>query len=258
MPVRWSARPGHDAAQFGSLFWDEASVLPEAWPEGAVILHLAGVVAGDPSRLEANLALAKALVRAARDRNAARVIFASTVAVYRPGPDPIAETDPPDPQTAYGKSKAAAEAALKVGLSGSDIGLTCLRIANLAGADALLGSARAEGGEVTLDRAPGLPAGPERSYIGPQTLAGALARLVDLAVQTPSALPDVLNLAQPGAVAMGDLLTAAGRAWRFGPDPAPAPRVVVDTGRLQALASLPPASPDGLVAELAALQGSWP
>ncbi len=116
----------------------------------------------------------------------------------------------------------------------------------------------AAGGEVTLDPVAGQPAGPERSYIGPQSLAIALARLADLAAERPSALPGVLNLAQPGAIAMGDLVTAAGLPWRLGPNPAPAPRVVVDTARLQALAPLPPATAEGLVAELASLQGSWP
>lgn len=266
LPVVWCARPHrtsgdaatHGTAEPATLIWNHASALPDGWPEGAVILHLAGVVAGDAGALEANVELAHALARAARARGAAHVLFASSVAVYRPGPDAIAETEPPDPPSAYGRSKAAAEAALKAGLAGSGTGLTCLRIANLAGADALLGGARKRGGEVTLDHAPGRPAGLERSYIGPQSLAGVLARLVDLAAEDPMALPEVLNFAQPGAVAMGDLLTAAGLPWRFGPGMAPAPRVVVDCARLQALAPLPPATPASLVAELATLEGTWP
>ena len=257
MPVVRTERPAGAADDTGPLFWDHLSEVPDDWPEGAVILHLAGVVPGAGGDMERNRDLALALVRAARARRAAHVLFASSVAVYRPGPGFLDEGAPPDPPSAYGRSKRAAEDALRDGLAGSGTGLTCLRIANLAGADALLGGALGRQGPVVLDHVAGMPAGPERSYVGPQTLARVLARLAELAAQ-PGALPEVLNLAQPGAVAMGDLLTAAGIAWRFGPDPAPAPRVVVDTARLQRLMALPPATPEGLVGELASLKGVWP
>jgi hypothetical protein len=100
--------------------------------------------------------------------------------------------------------------------------------------------------------------GPVRSYIGPATLAAALARLAALAAAgTP--LPPVLNLAAPVPVAMAALLDAAGIAWTPRPGPAQSPpRVVMDCRRLTALVRLPPQAglPRTLVAEWRALPGA--
>lgn len=236
--------------------WDFNALPPIKWPEGAVVLHLAGVVAGDAAALEANVTLAQALAQAARARRAAHVIFASTVAVFRPAETALPDTTPPDPQSAYGRAKHRAEQALRQALSQAGIGLTILRIANVAGADALLGGAAARAGsEITLDPAPGRPFGPERSYIGPLTLARVLRTLT---ARTPD-LPDVMNIAQPGRVAMGALLDAAGLAWRFGPPrEGVIPRVEVATDALRALLPLEPATPQDIVAELSSLTGRWP
>ena len=63
-------------------------------------------------------------------------------------------------------------------------------------------------------------------------------------------LPQVLNIAQPGAVEMGALLTAAGLPWATRPAPETAiARVAFETGRLTALVPVPPATPQGLVAD---------
>ena len=249
--VLWQSR---DAA--GTTVWDFESALLPGWPKGAVILHLAGVTRGSPADLAANVTIAKSLARAARHSHAAHVLFASSVAVYRPSTMPLDERAPPDPVSDYGRSKLAAEVALAEGLAGSGTGLTCLRIGNIAGADALLGGRAVTGGTpVTLDPVPGQLMGPTRSYIGPLTLARVLADLIPVAPD----LPDVLNLAQPKAVAMGDLLNAALLPWSFGQArPSTVPKVEVDTARLQALLPLAPASAAGLVAELAALKGVWP
>jgi nucleoside-diphosphate-sugar epimerase len=246
----WSPRR---AGRPGDLIWDFDAPPPDL-PPGAVILHLAGVTSGTVDQLGQNILMAERLGRAARVAGAMRVLCASTVAVYRPGPLPLTEATPPDPQSPYGASKWAAEQALAAELAGSGVGLTCLRIANVAGADALLGGAAGSGHAVVLDPVPGQGFGPERSYIGPQSLARCLADLAER-----GDLPAVLNLAQPGVVAMGRLLTAAGLDWRFGPPRAGVvPRVVVDTGRLDGLVALDRASPEGIVAELRAVEAFWP
>ena len=135
-------------------------------------------------------------------------------------------------------------------------GLTLLRIGNIAGADALLGG-NAPGRRVVLDPVAGQN-GPERSYIGPTMLAGVFSGLAGLAVDG-AALPVVLNVAQPGRIAMGDLLDAAGRDWGFGPPNAAAlPRLTLATNRLEALLPLPAATAQTLVADLATLSGRWP
>ncbi len=225
---------------------------------GAAVLHLAGQVSGSARALHANVTLASAIGRAAAARQAPCVFFASTVAVYAPGPGPISEDQPPQPGTDYGQSKWQAEKVLRHELSASGSHLTCLRIANVAGADALLGGGAGRRDGVVLDPVPGQN-GPERSYIGPLTLARVVSALVVAALARRIDLPDTLNIAQPGRVAMGDLLTAAGLDWRFGPPrPGVIARVQVDTSRLQALTEVAPATPAGLVAELAALSGRWP
>lgn len=247
---------GRSPTRAGDLCWDFGADLPANWPQGAVILHLAGVTRGTPEQLHANVTLARALAAAARAGRAAHVLLASTVAVWPVQQTPLAEHQPPAPANPYGASKLAAEQALRDGLRGSGIGLTALRIGNVAGADALLGGALARPGQaVTLDPVPGQPAGPERSYIGPLTLARVLAALIQRAPN----LPDVLNLAQPGPIAMGDLLQAARADWQFGPlRDGVAPRVVMDTAQLQSLVTLEQARPVGLVAELDSLRGRWP
>jgi nucleoside-diphosphate-sugar epimerase len=252
-PPVWQSRR---AAGASGLAWDFGPALPDGWPSRAVILHLAGVTGGSADDLATNVTLAYALARAARQSGALHVLFASTVAVYRPTLAPIGEAVPPDPPSDYGRSKRAAERTLAQGLAGSGIGLTCLRIGNIAGADALMGGASVRNGaEVVLDPVPGQPMGPERSYIGPLTLARVLADLIQLAPD----LPDVLNLAQPGPVAMGDLLQASGLAWRFGPERAGVvPRVHVATDRLEGLVAIAPASAAGLISELEKLRGVWP
>ena len=251
--VFWQSRA---ASGPRSLKWDFGPDLPPGWPEGGVILHLAGVTRGSPAELAVNVALVRSLASAARRKGAAHVLFASTVAVYRPGPQDLAETTGADPVSDYGRAKREAELALAEDLSGSGTGLTCLRIGNIAGADALLGGQAASGAtRVALDPVPGQLMGPERSYIGPLTLAKVLAGLILVA----PTLPEVLNIAQPGAVAMGDLLTAAGLPWGFGPErPGTVPRVVVSADRLAALMPLAPATAGGLVAELHSLEGVWP
>ncbi|MGL6211589.1 MAG: NAD-dependent epimerase/dehydratase family protein, partial [Paracoccaceae bacterium] len=200
-------------------------------------------------------AMETALVcQAARAARAAHVVMASTAAVYAPGPGELAETDPLAPANPYGAAKLAAEQAAARELEGSATGLTILRIGNVAGADALLGGV----GPAVLDPVAGQEGGPHRSYIGPQVLGRVLGDLIGHLARG-QVLPQVLNVAQPGVVAMGDLLTAAGRDWQFGPPKAEVvPRVVLSTERLDSLVTVPKATASGIVKDLQDLKGRWP
>jgi nucleoside-diphosphate-sugar epimerase len=134
------------------------------------------------------------------------------------------------------------EAAARRWRVGSDAPrLTILRIGNVVGADTLLGGGV---GPVSLHRfADG--SGPRRSYIGPVALARTLAGLA-----AAPALPPVLNVAAPGAVAMADLLEAAGRCRRWSPAPEGTVReVTLDTSLLGTILDLPPGGAAAMVAE---------
>lgn len=249
MPVIWAARrPGQGV----DLVWDIGAAPAPLLPKGAILLHLAGQTSGSAEVLAENRRSAEALARAAE--RAAHVFFMSSVAVYRPEALPIVEETPCDPPGAYGQAKRAAEAALQALLPAER--LTLLRLGNLAGADAPLTAARR--GAMVLDPVAGQAGGPERSYIGPRALARALEALI-ARTATGQSLPGVLNLAQSPALAMGDLLTAFGADWRFGPPrPEAVARVEVCTRRLSHLVDLPAASAAGVVADLRSLQGLWP
>lgn len=235
----WAGRgQGHD------LTWDILAGPAPSWPPGAVVLHLAGSTGGTDPAL--NTALVPPLLAACRANAVRHLLFASTAAVYAPGPLPARETDPPAPANAYGRAKAEAESLL----AGAAPGLTILRIGNVAGADALLGP-RADEGPIRLDPVTGNGHGPIRSWIGPLSLARCLAELI---LRTDS-LPAVLNVAAEPPLGMADLLRASDRVWSWGPpNPAVVPAATLDVSCLHAIAPPPPASPRGILAELAALK----
>ena len=241
LPILWHGRqagPGVD------LVWDIGTNPPVVLPKGLIILHLAGRPTGDV----ANHALATEAVCHAANAAAARHVFVmSSAAVYAPGPEALREDAAPGPVSDYGRAKLAAEQVAHRVLQGP--GLTLLRLANVAGADALLGGC-VPGRVVVLDPVAGQAGGPERSYIGPRVLADVLVGLVARVVAGRD-LPLVLNVAQPRVIAMADLLAARGQPWAFGPVRAAAiARVVVDTSLLQSLISVPVATAAGLVADM--------
>ncbi len=228
--------------------WDILGPPPHL-PQNAVILDLSGVTHGD---VQQNPRLANALALAALGLGAP-VIYASSASVYPGGSVDMTETTPLAPASAYGQSKWAAETALRRHLPDAVI----LRIGNIAGADAILGP-RAAGHAIVLDPVPDGARGPVRSYIGPQVLAQALSALCQTACRDQS-LPLVMNLCQPGPVAMADLLDGAGLCWGFGPPRAAVlPRVALCTAQQSRHLTLPMATAGSLVTDLRALAGRWP
>ena len=186
------------------------------------ILCLAG---GVPRRgtLADNGSLAQAALRAATPGQ--RVILCSSAAVYGAQTGVLKEGTALRPGTDYGLAKLEMEQRSTALAADLGVSLCLLRIGNIAGVDACLGGW--EPG-FQLDQF-GDGSTPVRSYIGVATLARVLADLLAL-----PHLPPVLNIAQPGQIAMDALLAAAGLDWR----PRPAPdsaiaKVRLDTTLLQ-------------------------
>ena len=251
MPIIWHGRkvgPGVD------MVWDIGQNPPVSLPKGLIILHLAGVTKGSAQDLVQNAKVTAAVCAAARAAQARHVFVMSSAAVYGLSADLIDEDDAKVPVSAYGQAKLDAEVVAEQSLTG--MGLTLLRLANLAGADALFGNC-GPGKTILLDPVAGQMRGPERSYIGPHALASALSGLFRH-VLCGTDLPPVLNLAEPGIMAMADLLDARGQPWEFGPPRSAAiARVALATARLSALVQMEPASPASLIADLDRMRG-WP
>lgn len=184
------------------------------------LLQLARGVTGDPARDD--VAIGRATLAAARAAGVGRVLLASSSAVYGGSrAAPWTEAESVEPTDAYGRSKQAMERACAAP------GVTCLRIGNVVGADALLSNPARP---LFLDQFPD-GNGPVRTYIGPVTLARVL-----LALAEAPDLPPVLNLAAPGPVDMADLAAAAGLpVFRRPARPETPARVVLDLSRLESL-----------------------
>lgn len=211
------------------------------------IIVLAGATSGDDAALTINTKAAEAALVMRQLGVAGPVICLSSSAVYDPAVGEVDDDTRPAPRSAYGAAKLAMEHAMA-----PHAGVTCLRLANVAGCDALLGGMGQD--PVSLDRIADGPtpdshgatgAGPRRSYIGLQTLAHTLVALTKM-----DDLPKVMNLAQPGDLGMEELLVAAGANWHWQPAPPGAiPALRITAPALQARLPLPPATPAGLVAE---------
>lgn len=194
--------------QSGPGLWQWDPLDPRPPIRADVILGLAGVVPGPDADLGLNARLGRAATQMARHVGARRVLLASSSAVYGPG-QWMGEGHYCSPANPYGEAKLAMEAAV----ARARVETCCLRIGNVAWADALLG--RLEPGKrVVLDRFLS-GAGPLRSYIGPRTLAEVLEMLA----RFEGTLPPVLNVAAPTPVRMEALLMAAGRDWDWTPAP---------------------------------------
>ncbi len=216
---------------------------PSGLPQGAVVLHLAGVTRGSEDHLQANVDLVPPLLGLCRQVGARRLLFLSSAAVY-PAGALLPESAPPAPPNAYGRSKAKAEALV---MAQGETPVTIIRPGNIAGADALLGPRPPA--EIVLDPVPGRPGGPLRSWIGARVLVQALAALCQ------RDLPPVLNLAQSPPLPMADLLDASALPWRYGPTPATVPVATQDVSLLHGLIDVPPATPRQLAQEAAWARG---
>ena len=229
-----------------------APVVPDAlvdlMAQSDVVLNLAGKTptnpgaASDADYAAANVDYAERLIEVAAAQGVSRVLLASSASVYgRPAePDvPIREDVALAPLSDYAQSKTEMEqTANSLAEKFPHLGITCLRIATIAGADALLQNAFRAGSDapLLLDQfANGK--GPQRSYIGLGKLADVL---FDLSVSDRD-LPATLNVANNQPVRMEDLLEQVktyrpGFAWRYRPAPEGAIETVVfDTGCLDAL-----------------------
>jgi len=248
----WQSR----RAASGFLDWD---ILVEPCPANAasgIVLCLAGVVRGSPDALAQNKALAIAAYEAARSQGGQHVFLVSSAAVYGNSGSALTEQTLPAPIGAYGQAKLAMEqTALGLNLPDGP-GLTILRIGNIAGLDTLLGGLLPNQTTV-LDPVSGQKGGPIRSYIGPQSLCLILAQLAGL-VAKGRRLPRVLNIATARAIAMGDLLDAAGVKWTYGPPNRNViAKVELDVSVLADLVDLPSLAghPETMVAEWRGLTG---
>lgn len=192
-----------------------------------------GATPGQSTDMSLNQSLAEACLDAALRAGIQRVLLASSSAVYGVGRGvPLRESDALYPVNDYGTSKARMEDACGPWRArGLDV--CCLRIGNVAGADALLKQMNDPTRRQIDQYSDGL--GPQRSYIGPAALAHVLT---SLATHTDP-LPACLNIGTPDPVRMADLATAANIAWDYVPAPH-GPQfqsITIDCRQLQALHS---------------------
>lgn len=207
--LTFQTRSTHQAHS-GDLVWDILDSFPSHTLDRAsydCMIVLAGVVPAARADLGLNTSLGLASIQAAAQLGIPRVLLASSSAVYGDYSDaPLAEDAPLLPVNDYGHAKRAMEDACHVEADTLEIALCCLRIGNVAGADALLrnGAALKEGETLTLDQFPD-GGTPVRSYIGPHSFGSVLLSLA----RNPARLPLHLNIAAPHPVSMHALTQAA-------------------------------------------------
>ena len=206
------------------------------------VLDLRGMVNGRGDVYD-NISIARTALDAAADAGAGHVFLPSSAAVYGESSG-VQTEDMSAPCSDYGHAKLEMERMAAEHPHPS----TCLRIGNVAGADAILGGWRPG---FSLDQ---LPDGstPARSYIGPTCMARVLRDLMGL-----KDLPPVLNLAAPCVVEMGSLLDFADLPWKTRPaTPQTIPRVELSTARLESLVRFAPKdrTPEGIVADWRAMK----
>ena len=246
-PVWCSRKPVSN----GDVCWDILTGPAPTITKDAVILHLAGVLQGDRAALSDNSAMALKVCIAAKAAGAAHVFLPSSAAVYGAGSQDHVEVQAPAPWSDYGRAKLNMErkALTWAQRSGDKTpGLTCLRIGNVLGADALFTAAKAGHG-IVLDDVPGQAGGPIRSYIGPNAFAQVLAGLI-ACIAEGERVPNILNISARDPVHMADLLFAAQTPYRIGiPSTDVVPRVCLSTKRLAALLPMPKSDAATLVAD---------
>ena len=141
----------------------------------------------------------------------------------------MTESAPLKPINPYGQAKCDMEAAVLS--EAGPCAETCVRLANVVGADSLAGPLCGLA-DICLDQFSD-GHGPRRSYIGAVDL---LRVFVGLVQRPADLLPSSLNVAAPGSIAMEDLATAAERPfhWTTAPDTA-VQEVSMDVSRMRQL-----------------------
>ena len=202
------------------------------------LIVMAGVTPATSSDMTLNTVIAKAYLDAARVAGIKRVLLASSSAVYGFGEgSPMSETHSCAPINTYGKSKLDMEAMARNAAADTNMEICCLRIGNIAGADALLLNASKATPEAPLiiDHFPD-GVGPLRSYIGPTQAGDVLAKLAC----HQGTLPPVLNLAGTAPIHMEELAIAAALPWRYATAPQTARQsIALDCSVLAALIDMP-------------------
>lgn len=220
--VKWSPLDGPEAL----LAW----VAQNGPIDG--MFAFAGVTPSAGADLSLNAALVTASLDAALAAGIGRVLVASSSAVYGAGNGAaMDETAALAPANDYGRAKIVAEIACEPWRN-KGLAISCLRIGNVVGADALLLNARTATAEKPLrldvfDDG----RGPIRSYIAPGTMARVLETLA-----LTDGLPAVLNLAAPQPVTMESLVAQTHAPWSGGTAPATAfQHITLDCSRLACL-----------------------
>ena len=204
---RTQARVGTPDVLWSGRF-DDATT-KQIFTKGATLINMIGHTGTDETLLQdTNVRFVKDLLHTAAEAGVAHVVLASSAAVYGAGRgEPFLEDAHKQPITPYAKSKAAMEAVAQTFAAGKVApAITILRIGNVAGADALMTSARrhtALGRPMPLHRfADGSV--PVRSYIGPDDLFDAI-----LALSAPhDGPPRIFNVAHPQPVPLDGILNA--------------------------------------------------
>ncbi|SEK69870.1 Nucleoside-diphosphate-sugar epimerase [Roseovarius nanhaiticus] len=231
------------AMRDGDLIWNlsdgfgplRAWMCKHGTPSCMTVLAGRTPITGDA--LEVNVSIAGAYLRAAHDCGIPRVLLASSSAVYGVGQGtPMREDHPCHPNSFYGAYKLMMEdVAAEYRAAGLEV--CCLRIGNVVGADALpLGAHSGSAmGRLAIDCFDN-GHGPQRSYMGPASLASTLSQLSTY----PGRLPFVLNVAAPEPIHMDTLAEAAGLRWTAMPAAGYTPqRIVLDCTRLAGLVAVP-------------------
>ncbi len=207
----------------GKIVWDVDNGLEpllrwiESYGEISAFVVLAGTTPATGADMGANIHIATKYLDAALAASVPRVLLASSSAVYGPGDGtPLSETAACNPINAYGVSKRKMEQAAEP-YKDAGLDVCCLRIGNIAGADAMLLNAASATSKnpIRIDQFPD-GKGPLRSYIGPSAFGDCLGQL---ATHTGS-LPFLLNVAAPNPVHMESLADAALLPWAYRAAPA--------------------------------------
>ena len=209
------------------------------------LIVLAGVTTAKAGDVYDNVSIAEAYLEVAREVGIRRILLASSSAVYGAGDgQPLAETSACLPLNDYGHAKLQMEqVAGAYATYGFEV--CCMRIGNIAGADAmLLNAPRATSrAPLMIDQfADGR--GPLRSYLGPAQFGEILTSLAT----HPDPLPACLNVGGKMPVYMEDIAEAAGLPWIYTAAPKDVKQVItLDCTRLADLIRLPHGTGDATV-----------